>query len=116
MHNGFELQLQTMNSTPSEPKGPKATDQNLAQWTGAFNTSLLTTRAQHVKDHSPDLAALMKTPEFESILVAAQDLAIKENLTQEEATERLIDVFRKLDYSWKQIIISRGLSSLIDKT
>ncbi len=108
MHNNLDLQLQTIQSTP--PKG----DQTDPSWISAFNTSLLTTRASLSRDSSQDLSALIKTPEFECLLIAAQHLAAKENLSQEEATERLIDVFRKIDHSWKQIIISRGLKSLTE--
>lgn len=116
----LQLQLQTMSETPSETQ--KEANSNLAvdlnadknTWTGAFNTSLLTTRAQTLKDKSADLTSLMTTTEFECLLLAAQYLASKENLSAEEATERLIQVFRQIDHSWKQIVISRGLKSLAE--
>ncbi len=85
------------------------------EWTGAFNTSFLTTRAQFTKDQSLELGHLLKTPEFECLLLAAQRLAQAENISPELATERLICVFRKLDKAWKQVVISRGLSALIDQ-
>ena len=83
-------------------------------WMSAFNTSLLTTRANFAKDRSQELAKLMQTPEFASLLVGAQHLADSLGLSKEEATERLIETFRNIDFCWKQIISSRGLQSVID--
>ena len=56
----------------------------------------------------------MQSPEFASLLVAAQHLAAAQSLSPEAATERLISVFRKMDSSWNQLVIERGLKSLID--
>jgi hypothetical protein len=83
-------------------------------WTSAFNTSLLTTRANHAKDRSLELGELMQTPEFASLLVGAQHLAATQGLSKEEATERLIEAFRRIDFAWKQIVIKRGLQALIE--
>jgi hypothetical protein len=85
------------------------------RWISAFNTSLLTTRATAVTDQSQEIGRLMGTPEFASLLVAAQHLAKTQNLSEEESTERLIDLFRAIDHAWSQVVMSRGLNSLIGK-
>ena len=82
-------------------------------WVTAFNTSLLTTRANHIKDRSTELGELMQSPEFQSLLVAAQHLAQSQGYSKEVATERLIDVFRRIDFSWKQLVMNRGMKTLI---
>lgn len=102
-------------SQPSRPKDPNVNlELDTRDWMSAFNTSLLTTRANYAKDRSQELSRLMQTPEFASLLVAAQHLSDTQGLTKEEATERLIETFRNIDFCWKQIISSRGLQSVIE--
>jgi hypothetical protein len=116
MHNNWDLQLR-LQETPSmeqEPsRGPARPDAGAREWISAFNTSLLTTRAIEMKGQSQDLSALMQTPEFTSLLIGAQHLAETEGLTKEEATERLIGLFRKLDTAWTQLVLKRGIKAII---
>lgn len=119
MHSNFDLQLQLqpVSETMTESLKEPLVTENItdpALWTGAFNTSILTTRAHSTRDCGQDLSALMKTNEFECLLAAAQQLAVKENLSPDEATERLIHVFRQIDQSWNEIVMARGLKSLTD--
>jgi hypothetical protein len=109
-----DLQLQTVDTKThiSNPSASPAESQN--DWVSAFNTSLLTTRAHHAKDRSMELSDLMQTPEFASLLIGAQHLATSQGLSKEEATERLIEVFRRIDFAWKQIVIKRGLQAIIE--
>lgn len=126
MHGNFDdtqknLQLQEIktdknqNSNGSQyaPSHASISPPSQEAWVTAFNTSLLTTRANHVKDRSAELGELMQTPEFQSLLVAAQHLAKTQGYSKEVATERLIDVFRKIDFSWKQLVMNRGMKTLI---
>ena len=108
MHRNFDLQL-TFQETEKNPK-----ESNTREWISAFNTSLLTTRASQNKNSSQELSDLMQTPEFASLLVAAQHLAQAQSLSKEEATERVIETFRKIDSCWNQIILQRGLQSVVD--
>ena len=105
----------TASEMPREDASASAeTATTTSSWISAFNTSLLTTRAHSQKEHSSELGELMQTPEFASLLVGAQHLAATQGLSKEEATERLIEVFRRLDFSWKQIILKRGLQAMIE--
>lgn len=108
------LQLQEIKSNES-PAAPASAPYAPASdaWVTAFNTSLLTTRANQIKDRSSELGELMQSPEFQSLLVAAQHLAQTQGYTKEVATERLIDVFRRIDFSWKQLVMNRGMKTLI---
>ena len=128
----FDLQLQHVSaseigrnstsrnnlmSTPSEPTKTKReapSTEMTNEWISAFNTSIITTQASPARDRSEDLAALMQTPEFASLLVGARHLSETQALSKEEATERLIETFRKIDSAWKQIVMKRGMQSLID--
>lgn len=111
-----ELQLQTVATTKNFTNLNNSSDatETSPDWISAFNTSLLTTRANQSKDRSLELSELMQTPEFASLLVGAQHLASSQGLSKEEATERLIEVFRRIDFAWKQIVIKRGLQSIIE--
>ncbi len=99
-------------------RGPSRSHSEAREWISAFNTSILTTRTREMKNpemkgQSADLSALMQTPEFTSLLIGAQHLAESLGLTKEEATERMIEVFRKVDSAWTQVVIKRGIQSMV---
>ena len=94
--------------------GQKVSHESAREWMSAFNTSILTTRATEVNGRTPDLSALMQTPEFNSLILAAQNLATSEGITKEEATERMITAFRNIDSAWSQLVMKRGLQAMID--
>jgi hypothetical protein len=91
-----------------------STEESTRDWISAFNTSLLTTLSHRssTQNCSVDLAKLMQSPEFASLLVAAQHLSDAQNLSMEESTDRLVRVFRDMDAIWNQIVIERGLKAL----
>lgn len=55
----------------------------------------------------------MDTPEYQAILLAAQSLAATLNISPEAATERLIQTFRSIDSSWKNVLLKKGAQSLL---
>ncbi len=91
----------------------RPSDVHTKEWISAFNTSILTTGTPTNRDRSLDLSEIMQSPEFASLLIAAQHLADSQGLTKEEATERLIKTFREIDAIWQQIVVARGLKALI---
>lgn len=115
MHRNLDLlhQLETAPVSQTQETN-KRSEENSREWISAFNTSLLTTGSPSNKDRSRELSELMQSPEFASLLFAAQHLAQGEGITKEDATERLIKTFREIDYTWKQIVMARGLKALID--
>ncbi len=85
------------------------------EWVSAFNTSILTTRAAEASaKKGPDLSALMQTPEIKCLILAAQDLSNTLGISKEEATERMIIAFRNFDAAWTQLVIRRGLQSMLE--
>jgi hypothetical protein len=117
-HGTFNQNLENVKPTGSAQNSSAQSSliaEQQANWISAFNTSLLTTRALTVNDQSQEIGRLMSTPEFNSLIVAAQHLARTQNLSEEESTERLIELFRSLDHAWDQIVKKRGLESLIGK-
>ena len=77
MQRNFDLQLRLQETEKmSQSKDTKTNlETDTRDWMSAFNTSLLTTRANFAKDRSQELARLMQTQEFASLLVGAQHLA-----------------------------------------
>ena len=115
MQRNLNLQQQenqTLSHSQESKKDPSG--DTTRDWISAYNTSVLTTRSPGSKDRSLDLSKLMQSPEFASILVAAQHLADAQNLTKEEATDRLIRAFREMDHIWQQIVMERGLKAIIN--
>jgi hypothetical protein len=116
MDNNLDLQLRLQESSTMEKdyRSTGGMSEDTREWISALNTSILTTRTNMLRDRSPELASIMQTPEFTSLLFAAQYLGDSLGLSKEEATERIIDTFRKLDSIWGDIVIKRGIQAMID--
>jgi|GEM_PF-2778402 len=117
MKSNVNLQLQLQEHTSMDRDfrpGQKPAQESAREWMSSFNTSILTTRANEVQGRTPDLAALMNTPEFNCLILAAQHLASSEGITKDEATERLITAFRNIDSAWTQMVMKRGLQAMLD--
>lgn len=116
MHNNWDLQLRIQETSHMDQdalRGPARSHSEAREWISAFNTSILTTRTREIKGPSNDLSALMQTPEFASLLIGAQHLAESQGLSKEEATERMIEIFRKVDSAWTQVVIKRGIQAMV---
>jgi len=114
--NTAEIKMNELNSLmhKAELRKSKPQEEMTRDWISAFNTSILTTLNPRTKDRSHELSKLMQSPELASLLVGAQHLADSQGLTMEEATDRLIRTFREMDAIWNQIIIERGLKSIVE--
>jgi hypothetical protein len=114
MQHNFDLQLQETAMTEKKSGSSLNSGEHTREWISAFNTAILTTRTTEVRDGSPELSKLMQTPEFASLMIAAQHLSDAHGISKEESTERLVDAFRKIDQAWTQIVMRRGLQSMLD--
>jgi len=106
-----QASVQTTIEHPSKQdhEQPAASAPN---WSRAFNTSILSTSIDP-KSLDHDLEALLATPEYAAILLAAQSLSDKLQLSPELATERLIQTFRSIDVCWGKILLKKGAQSLL---
>jgi len=86
--------------------------ESAADWSKAFNTSILSTSIDSV-GLEQNLEALLATPEYEAILLAARSLADKLQVSPEVATEQLIQTFRNIDSCWNKILLKKGAQSLL---
>lgn len=110
----MHLPEQTTNLTSANSF--EATKQDSTDWSRAFNTSILSTVLDsNTSSTAPDaeIEAILATPEYAAILVAAQNLATSLQISPEAATERLIKTFRNIDQSWNQLLLKKGAQSLL---
>ena len=103
----MQLSEQTTSYSVSEP-----TILNQSDWSRAFNTSILSTVIE-TKSQDSEIESLLNTPEYEAILLAAQSLSAKLQISPEAATERLIETFRSIDLCWEKILLKKGAQSLL---
>ena len=121
MHDYRNLQLQIHQSPAMEHDFARTTKgsadagrEETREWISAFSTSILTTQANGMQTGSLSVQELMQTPEFASIIMGARHLADSLGLSKEESTERLIEMFRKIDSAWTQAVLKRGIKAMID--
>jgi hypothetical protein len=113
MQHNLDLQLQMNDTASSEARRASSSHHETRDWISAINTAVLTTQTKQAATR-PDLAQLMQTPEFASLVIAAQHLANSQNISKEEAAERLIDGFRSIDRAWTEMVMRRGIQAILD--
>ena len=99
-----------MNLPPTPPLPPLSND---AELTRTFNSAVVATTGQVTS--SPDLSKTFRSTEYRTILEAVRRLARLENISEKDASERLIKVFRQVDTTWKDYVIQEGLTAVRNK-
>jgi hypothetical protein len=79
--------------------------------TRIFNTALIATRSES-RDFSAELFALVETPAFQCVLESVRTLAKRENISEREAAETVIQTFRNVDRLWGEYIYQEGVERL----
>jgi len=78
-----------------------------------FNTAFVRSRAPAPqRDLAAELAELSKSPAYNAILIAAQQLALSQNISELEAAEQIISAFRKMDDVWGAYLTQEGLARI----
>jgi hypothetical protein len=95
-----------------EPSGPQSAGPSVDELTRIFNTALVSTRADALRDFSAELFALVDSPAFHAILGAVRQLARAQGLGEREAAEAVIQAFRKVDRIWEAYILQEGVDRL----
>lgn len=80
--------------------------------TRIFNSALVTTRAESLKDFTTELFGLVESPAFRAILAAIRQHARNYGLSEKEAAEQIIQTFRKVDRIWADYIYQEGVDRL----
>lgn len=77
-----------------------------------FNTALVATRTEAVRDFSAELYSLVESPAFQAILLAVRQLAKQQGTSEQEASEQIIKTFRKMDRTWSDYLFHEGVDRL----
>lgn len=97
--------VQEINSNDQQPS-------TVDELTRIFNTALVSSRVEEIRDYSAELYKLMDTPAFETILNSVRTLARQQCLSDRDAAELIIQTFRKLDRVWTEYVLHEGVERL----
>ena len=103
--------MSTSRTTP-EISTPPPPSTHVDELVRLFNTALVSSRVDGVRDFSSELAELVESPAFRCILGATRQLAKMQNLPEREAAEQIIRAFRKAEKIWDDYLFQEGLDRL----
>lgn len=97
-----------------EPRAaePRARDPFGDDLVRVFNTAIVATRAETLRDFSDELIHLMETPAFRAVLNAIRHHAISQGISDKDAAEAVIHAFRKIDRIWSDYVFQEGVDRL----
>jgi hypothetical protein len=100
------------DSSSFDSKG-ESTGGNAEDLSVIFNTAFVRSRAPSPqRDLAAEIAELSKSPAYNAILIAAQQLALTQNISELEAAEQIISAFRKMDDVWGAYLTQEGLARI----
>lgn len=94
------------------PPPPSASAPSQDELTRVFNTALVASKVEGVRDYSAELCAIMESPGFRAILTAVRTLSASEGLTERKAAETIIQTFRRMDRVWGDYLVQEGIDRL----
>ena len=97
---------------PPVDSAPRAT--SAVDFAKVFNTAMVKSRVPETPDFFAELFSLMETPEFKALTAAAQTLSEQESISPQEASERMIRVFRKMDQIWSSYLCQEGRERVLN--
>lgn len=101
-------------STPETPKSSLSdTEERLCR---VLNSAMVSTRGSlegaAASSSTQELAVLMKTPAYRHLLLAVENMAEEQGLTEKDAAEVMVQTFRRVDQIWSEYLIQLGLERL----
>lgn len=81
-----------------------------------FNTALIGTQTVAGRDFSAEIFELMESPAFRAILGSIRQYARLQGVTEKQAAEQIISIFRKVDQTWKDYVFQEGVDRLKNPT
>jgi hypothetical protein len=85
---------------------------DIEHWTQVFNTALISTRVENARASSSELYTLIQEPAFNALLSSIQLLATTKGVSELDAAKEMIQVFRKIDQVWSDLLIQEGFERL----
>ena len=77
-----------------------------------FNTVLVSSRVRNKKDFSRELFELTESSGFKAILSAVKQLSLVQGITERQATEQVIQTFRRMDEVWGEYLFHEGVDRI----
>ena len=106
-HRGSHV-VQT-SPTPPAPAVKKTPGDELAR---VFNTVLVSTQSKGKRDFSGELCEVSESAPFKAILSAVRQLSRIHGMTERQASEQIIQTFRKMDQIWGEYVFREGLEKI----
>lgn len=111
---------QPLHAQPQTPQQPHqangaGSSANLEELTRIFNSALVSSRAESLKDFSHELLGLVESPAYQALINAVRQLARSQGIGERESAEILIQTFRKLDRLWSDYVFQEGVDRLRGK-
>ncbi len=114
--NSTQMQNRSYSAQPIVSNSQKPITQKAApqrdELTRVFNTALVSTQAKQKRDFSTELYELTESASFKAILNAVRQLSRVQGISERQATEQVIQTFRKMDQIWEGYIFQEGLDRL----
>jgi len=108
MHQDTPFNSHSNHANPGQAS-PESSVDDLVR---VFNTALVATKTETLRDFSSELYALIGTPAFRAILGAVRNYGRAEGLSDREAAESIIQTFRKMDRLWGDYVYQEGMDRL----
>ena len=107
-----ELPPNMNQSSSASQAGPAASGSSVDDLTRIFNSALVGTRVESVRDFSAELYSMIDSPAFRAILGAVRQLGRSQGTIDREAADLLIQTFRKVDRIWSDYLFQEGMDRI----
>ena len=77
-----------------------------------FNTAVVSSQAKQKRDFSSELYELTESASFKAILNTVRQLSRVQGISERQASEHIIQTFRKMDDIWGGYVSHEGLEKL----
>lgn len=101
-----------IGQAPLPSKGPAVPSTTTEDTARIFNTAIVSTQVGGSRDFSQELAGLVDSPAFRSILSAVKQHARLQGISEKVAAEQIIQTFRCLDRAWTNYVFQEGVERL----
>lgn len=104
-----------MQDTPYHPNAQTDSCQGMPpvdELTRVFNSAMVATKSESLRDFSAEMVSLIDSPAFRSILSSIRQLARSQGISEREAAENVIQTYRRLDRLWESYLIQEGVEKI----
>ncbi len=108
LNSNWNPEVSAAPRSGAAPAAAAATEAS-AELARLFHSAVVSTRAEaSPRDLGGEIARLMATPAFQSILDAIVALAARQGIAPADAAAQLVVTFRQLDRIWEEYLVQEG--------